>query len=339
MSTQNVSYWSTAVMLITRTLPYIGVNVAVYTTFFVVALLWFGIFAGLAFVTGVLLKIPVLPFILVFIGLALFGGLSKWAQRYLLYMVKGAHIAAMTELLKGGKLPDGMGQFKYGQQIIKENFKDVSMLFALDTLVTGALKALQRKALRITSWLPLPGSARNLVNIITQILTRSLTYVDEAILSYAIYRGEKNVWNSARHGVLLYAQCYKPILITAAKTWVLGKVLGFVLFLVFLVPAGIIGATLGSTEVGTVLTVLAVIIAAIASWAIKATFFEPFAMAYTLTTYHYEIVGITPDPTWDARIRKISSKFTELIGKAEENASEQPQLAFQPAPAPRPHAG
>src|SRR5690554_4447479 len=155
MSTQNVSYWSTAVMLITRTLPYIGVNVAVYTTFFVVALLWFGIFAGLAFVTGVLLKIPVLPFILVFIGLALFGGLSKWAQRYLLYMVKGAHIAAMTELLKGGALPDGMNQFEYGQKIVKEKFKDVSMLFVLDSLVTGALRSLQRKVLRIASWLPL----------------------------------------------------------------------------------------------------------------------------------------------------------------------------------------
>lgn len=335
MSNQTVSYWSTAVSLITKTLPYIGVNVAVYAAFFVVSLIWFGIFGGLAYLTGAVLKIPVVPVVLVLIGTLVFGGLTKWAKRYLLYMVKGAHIAAMTELLKGGTLPDGMNQFQYGQKIVKEKFKDVSMLFVLDSLVTGALRSLQRKVLRIASWLPLPGAAKSLMNVVTQIMTRSLTYVDEAILSYSIYRGEENVWNSARHGVLLYAQCYKPILITAAKIYVLGKVLGFVLFLVFLVPAGLIGLAFGSTGVGTVFTILAVVLAFVGAWAFMAALFEPFAMAYTLTTYHYEIVGVTPDPTWDARLRKVSSKFRDLIGKAEENGAQQ-QLTFVAAPAPRP---
>jgi hypothetical protein len=330
MSQQNISYWSTAVSLVTRTLPYIGVNAAVYAAFFVASLLWFGLFGGLAWVAGAVLKIPVLAYVFVIVGSLAFGGLIKWARRYLLYMVKGAHIAAMTELLKGGALPDGMGQFQYGRKVVEERFKDVSLLFALDRLVHGALRALQRKVLRIARWLPLPDAADSLVRLVTQIMARSLTYVDEAILSYAIYRGEDNVWNSARHGVLLYAQSYKPILITAAKIWLLGKVVGFVLFLVFLAPAALAAWAIGNP----VVSIIAVVLALVAAWACKAALFEPFAMAYTLTTYHYEIVGVTPDPTWDERLRSASSKFRELVGKAEENSDGQ--IAFQPAPAPNP---
>lgn len=332
MGNENISYWSTAVSLITRTLPYIGVNMAVYAVFFIVSVVWFGIFGGLAYVAGEVLHIPVLSVVFVLIGTLVFGGLVKWGRRYLLYMVKGAHIAAMTELLKGGSLPGGMNQFQYGQNVIKEKFADVSMLFALDALVTGALRSLQRKVLRVARWLPLPEAADNLVRLATKIMARSLTYVDEAILSYSIYRGEPNVWNSARHGVLLYAQTYKPILITATKIWALGKVLGFVLFLVFLAPAAAAAYAVGKTA----FTIIVVVLAFVAAWAIMAAFFEPFAMAYTLTTFHYEIVGVTPDPTWDERLRKVSSKFRDLIDKAEKNSTQR-HLVFQPAPAPRPN--
>lgn len=84
----------------------------------------------------------------------------------------------------------------------------------------------------------------------------------------------------------------------------------------------------------TVVQVLAVVMAIVAAWAIKAAFFEPFAMAYTLVTYHYEIVGVVPDAEWDERLRSVSSKFRELIGKAEENGATVTE--FRPAPAPNP---
>ncbi|MFW5968302.1 MAG: hypothetical protein ACOCV2_12325, partial [Persicimonas sp.] len=236
MSNAGESHAKTAMSLVTRTLPFVGVNVLIYGAFFVGSLLWFGLWGGLAFLLGKM-NLGIISAICVLIGFGSGAGIVKYARRYLLYMVQGAHIATMTELLKGGELPGGMNQYQYGRQIVEDQFKDVSLLFGLDTLVDGALRALQRKILRITSWIPLPEGARNLVRLATEILNRALTYVDEAILSYAVYRGEDNVWNSARHGIILYAQSYKPILITAAKVWLLGKVIVFFAFVFFLVPA------------------------------------------------------------------------------------------------------
>ncbi|MEZ4459120.1 MAG: hypothetical protein R3E66_05230 [bacterium] len=320
------SYWTQAVSLVTRTLPFIGVNAAVYGAFFVLSLIWFGIWGGLAFLFGKL-GIGVLSTLCVIVGFGAGAGVVKFAQRYLLYMVKGAHIAAMTELLKNGTLPDGMNQYAYGKATIEKHFKDVSILYGVDTLVTASLRALQRKVLSFTSWLPLPDGARDLVRMVTEILNRALGYVDEAILSYAIYRGEENIWDSARHGIILYAQSYKPILITAAKVWVLSKVIGFVLFAVFMIPAVAVLMFVKSVP----FQIIAVVLAFVASWAFKAALFEPFALAYNLVTFHHSIVGQVPDPEWDERLGAVSSKYRELVGKARD-AGQRP---FTPAPAPR----
>lgn len=313
------SYWSRAVSLVTRTLPFLGVNAVVYGVFFFASVLWFAVWGGLA-LGAAYFNIGVLSVVFVVIGFGAGAGIVKFARRYLLYLVKGAHIAAMTEILHGGQLPGGMGQFKYGQTVIKERFKDVSILFAVDTLVTASLKALQRKALRITSWLPLPEGAQSVVRAITEILARALTYVDEAILSYAILRKDPNIWNSAKEGVVLYAQSYKPILITAAKVWAIGKVAGFFAFMLFLVPAaGVMLLAQGYF----VVQIIAIILALVASWALVATFFEPFALAYTLVTYHAAIEGKVPEMEWDNKLRGISPKYRELTDKAS---------SFQPAP-------
>ena len=331
MSQQNVSYWSTAVGLLTKTLPFLGVNIAVYTASFVISLIWFGIWGGLAYFAGSVLGIPLLGLIFIMVGLVVWGGVVKYAQRYILYMVKGAHIAAMTELLKGGQLPGGMSQFQYGREVVEQRFADVSMLYLLDRLVHGALRALQGKIIRIANWLPLPESIDGLVRAATEIMKRSLTYVDEAILSYAVYRGEDNVWNSARHGVLLYAQSYKPILITAAKLWLVGKVLGFVLLIFFFIPAGIAIGFMPNLA----LQLLVALVAVVAVFFVMQALFRPFALAYTLVTYHYEIAGKVPDPEWDERLRGVSDKFRELVGKAKEHGPGETQ--FEPAPAPQPN--
>ncbi len=329
MADANESHFKQATSLVARTLPFLGVNLAVYGAFFIVSLVWFAIWGGLAFLMTTL-GLEIVAGIFVVIGFGAGAGIVKFARRYLLYMVKGAHIATMTELLKGGRLPDGMNQFKYGREVIENQFKDMSILFGVDTLVTASLKALQRKVLRISRWLPLPEGAQKAVRIVTEILNRSLTYVDEAILSYAIYRGEDNVWNSARHGVILYAQSYKPILITAAKVWVMGKVIGFVAFLFFLAPAAVVMLIAQSL----IVQVVAVILALVAAWAFKAALFEPFALAYTLVTYHHSIAGQTPDPEWDERLQSVSGKFRELTNKADEAAKKAlPQRSAQPAQA------
>lgn len=320
------SYATQAVGLVSRTLPFIAVNGAVYGAFFVASLIWFAMWGGLALLFGKL-ELGVVSAICIFFAFGVGAGLVKFAQRYILYMVKGAHIAAMTEILKNGELPGGVGQYEYGRQIIEKHFKDVSILYGIDTMVTASLRALQRKVLRITHWLPLPDSATDFVRAVTEILNRALTYVDEAILSYAIYRGEENVWDSARHGIILYAQSYKPILITAAKVWLLSKIIGFLLFGAFMIPAVFVLLFVKTVAV----QIIAVVLAIVASWALKAALFEPFALAYNLVTFHNAIAGQTPDMAWDEKLQSISREYDQLVGKAREHG----QKAFHPAPAPQ----
>lgn len=194
-------------------------------------------------------------------------------------------------------------------------------------MVTASLRALQRKVLRITHWLPLPEAATDFVRAVTEILNRALTYVDEAILSYAIYRGEDNFWDSARHGIILYAQSYKPILVTAAKVWLLSKFIGFLLFGFFMISAVFVLLFVKTVAV----QIIAVILAIVAAWAAKAALFEPFALAYNLMTFHHSIAGQVPDLEWNERLLSISHEYNELVGKTKKHG----QRPFQPAPNPQ----
>lgn len=209
------STWRKALSLVGQTLPYIGINALVYGGFFVASLVWFGMWGGGAYLAATM-ELGLVSFICLAIGFAAWGGLIKFARRYLLYLVKGGQIAVMTRLLTDGKLPDGEGQFSYGRQVVQSKFEDVSMLFGLDQLVKGILKALQRTVLSVADWIPLPGGADRVVRVLTEIANRAARYVDEAILSYAIACGGDDLWKHTREGVLLYAQSYKPILKTAA---------------------------------------------------------------------------------------------------------------------------
>lgn len=329
-------YFKQATGLITATIPMLGVNMIVYGLFFLASVVWFAVWAGIAFLTAKIA--PAVAYICVIVALAAAGGLARFARRYILYMVKGAHIAAMTETLMGRKVPGGFAQLAYGRQIIESRFKDVSMLFGLDVMITGTLKAISRKILKIASWLPLPGGAKNAVQIAVHIVERSLTYVDEAILSYAIYRNEENVWNSARHGIVLYGQAYKPILITAAKCYVLGKIMFFGLFALFAIPFFAI-TTLFASATGDTLSIIQfviLILAAIAAYLIQLALFEPFALAYTMVTYHREIVGKVPDPAWDQRLQELSKSFKQLVTSATSFASAKTNQAAANTPHQQP---
>ena len=302
-------------------MPLLGLNALVYIAFFIIAVVWFSVWTALAVLGTTLIHGFVGLFCFV-IAVGFGGWIWRIARRYLLYLVKGAHIAAMTDTMTGRDVPGGLNQIKYGQEIIKKYFKDVSMLFGLDMLINGVVRALTGTVVNITNILPLPGSARKLLRVIRTIINRSLSYVDEAILSHAIRRREPNVWASARHGTILYAQGYKGILLNTAKIYVLGKVLDVVLFAVLLVPFLGIAALL-DTAAGGFVFLAGLILAAIGSRLIELAFYEPFALAYVLVTYHRETEGLEPDPEWDQRLQDMSGKFREIVGKADSFTPEK----------------
>jgi hypothetical protein len=325
------SYFAEALTLLSRTMPILGINVAIYAAFFLAATLWFGLWAGM----GLLLaRVAELAAVICFvIALGTGGWAWRMARRYLLYLVQGAHIAAMTEIMCGRQVPAGPGQVGYARGIMKEYFKDVSQLFVLDALVKGAVKSITGTVVNLTRILPLPGDFRKVINLIRMLVNRSLSYVDEAILSYSVARRQPNVWQSAADGVVLYGQRYKPILITTVKVWVLGKIFGFLAFFGFVAAALALGALTGSNMV----VLFGFLLAVAGARLVELALYEPFAVAYTIVTFHRETDGMEPDPAWKARIEGMSAKFRELTQKAREFARGRTEsVASAPGAAPAP---
>jgi hypothetical protein len=305
-------YFRDSVGLLKRTTPFLMLNAGIYTAFFVATIVWLAVWGGLAALFAERLTLLSVVFFIIAIGVP--GGVIAWARKWLLYMVQGAHIAVLSKFVHDEPVPAEMGQVEFGRELVKQNFRDMNVLFLLDRLIDGTLKAFSRRFVRIVNWLPLGNQATSVARLITQILQRSLSYVDEAILSYAIVQRSQNVWASSRHGIILYAQSYVPILKTAVKVWAAEKVAFIAVLVALAAPAYLLVSFVDvfafqfAVAVGTLL----------AAWLITRSVFEPWAMTYVLVTYHRTVEGMTPDPVWDQRLQEVSDKFRELVGKARE---------------------
>jgi len=304
--------FKTAFGLLTRTTPFLLLNIAVYGGFFLAAVLWLAIFGSIAYFFSS--RLEVLAYIFFLIAIMGPSSVLYFGRKYVLYLVKGAHIAVLTKIFTTGSVPEGKSQVSYGREIVQSNFKDVSILFGLDRLIDGTVKRFTRKFVRIVDFLPLGGGATSIAQWIAKIVNQSLTYVDEAILSYAICKDEKNIWNSARHGIILYAQSYKPVLMTAVKVWVLGKVF----FIASVVTIGIPGIFLMLVFDAIWFQLLALVATLLLASLFTRAVFEPFAMAYTLVTYHQAIEGVEVNKEWDERLQSISNEFKKLVSKAKD---------------------
>lgn len=315
-----------AFKLLTKTTPFLGLNILVYGTFFLASVLWFGIFGGLAYFFAT--RVELLAYLFFIVAVAGPYSVLYFGRRYILYLVKGAHIAVLTKFYVNNELPDQKTQIAYGREIVQTNFKDVSILFGLDQLIHGVVKRFTRRFVRIVDWLPLGGGATDFARWAAKIVERSLSYVDEAILSYAIAKDEENVWNSARHGIILYAQSYKPILMAALKVWFLGKAFYFVLLIILGIP-GVILMMMFDAIWFQIITIVGVFL--LTSLIIRAVF-EPFAVAYTLITYHESIQGVEVNKEWDERLQSISSEFKKIVGKATGFTKSQPGKSDETGP-------
>jgi len=245
-----------------------------------------------------------------FIGFAGASGLLYWVREYILYLVKAGHIAVLVRLYDQQPLPGGRGQIDYATGIVKERFKDASLLFALDQLIKGVLAALIGVLWGLMNMLPLPG-LNALVRVLTGILRLSLTYVDEMMLAKIIRDQAENPWETARHALVLYAQNYKRMLKNAVWLWLLMWLLTFVIFLVMIGPAFALMALVPGD-----LGFWAFVIAFILAWSVKMALIEPLALFAYLQVYFEGIEGQTPDPVWDQRLADASHQFRQLKDRA-----------------------
>ncbi len=315
-------YLGEALGLLGKTLPFVWVRLGSYMLLFAGLAVYFAVVGGLAWLLGRLWE-P-LGFIVFLLAIGGGFGLVRWVTRYYFYLLKAAHTAVMTEVIVHGQAPAG-GQIAYGKQQVTERFRDTSVLFAVDVLVDGAVKAFVRTFARIASILPIPGT-RSLTQLLERVAVASTTFVDEAVLSRAYALREQNVWQVAKDGVILYAQAWQPILANAVVLTLLGYV-EYVLFLIVLaIPALAIAAVFPGA--GPVLAILVFV----GAWMLKLALADAFALAATLIAYHRTTAGMVPNPEWQAKLEGASEKFRELGRKAAEGV-RAPGVAAEVQPA------
>ncbi|WP_101067005.1 hypothetical protein [Roseovarius salinarum] len=244
------------------------------------------------------------------IGFGATAAVLYFLREYILYMVKAGHIAVMIEYIDGRELPEGRGQIGHAQAVVKERFGQANVLFGLDQLVKGVVRAITGLVEGIASLLPIP-ALDGLMRVVRAFLRVAVGLVDEVILAHLIRSEAENPWSGARDALVLYGQNAKAMLGNAAVITLVTYVLAFLVFLVMLAPAGAIVYLIpGAWSAG------GFVFAILFAWAVKAAVLEPFALACLLQAYFRVTDGQTPDPDWTAKLDSVSSKFRELGQRA-----------------------
>lgn len=295
--------------LMMRTLPFVALRAAVYFGIALVYILATGTGIGVGWGVGAFGGGDFQQTAMAWggmIGFGITGAVMYWVREYILYIVKAGHIAVLVELLDDKPMPEGRNQITHATAIVRERFGQASLLFALDQLVKGVIRAVSALARGVLSLLPLPG-IRQITGIVQAFLRIAIGFVDEVILAHAIRTRSTDAWGSAREALVLYGQNWKVMLKNAAWLTVIVYGLSFLVFLVMLAPAAALVYLLpGAWSAG------GFVFALLFAWSIKAAFFEPFAVTCLMQVYFRTIEGQEPDPAWDARLDQMSSHFRKL---------------------------
>lgn len=303
-----------SVSIMIRTWPFIVFRMIVYFGITLAYIVATGSGASVGYGVGHISTDPDGP-----LSFALWGGIVGigvvsialyWIREYILYVVKAGHIAVMVHLIDGRDVPNGQDQIAYAKDVVKERFAEANILFVVDQLVKGAIRAITGLIGGIAAFLPIPGLG-GLIAFINTVIRLSLTYVDEIILGYNIRINSSSPFETARQGVVLYAQNGKTMVKNAIWLAVIMWGVSFVIFLLMLAPAAAIMWFIPG-QLGGWAFVLAILLA----WAFKAAFIEPFAIACLMQVYFKTIEGQVPNAEWDQRLAEASSKFRELRDKA-----------------------
>lgn len=309
-----------ALAIMARTWPFVALRLVVYFGITLAYVLATGTGAGVGYGVGNIFADPGAE-----LGSAFWGGvlgfvfvsvLLYWIREYILYIVKAGHIAVMVHLIDGREVPNGQGQIAYAREVVTARFAEANLLFALDQLIKGAIAAITGLLGGIAAILPVPG-LDGIVRFVNSVIRLSLTYVDEIILGHNIRQGSQNPYETARQGVVLYAQNGVTMVKNAIWLAVIMWVLAIAVFLLMLAPAATVlyympGALAGWSFV------LAILLA----WAVKAALLEPFAIAALMQVYFKVIEGQAPNPDWDRRLAEASRPFRELKDKAAASLAE-----------------
>jgi len=314
-------------------MPFLITRIAMYGIFAFVAMIFLGIMIGIGFLLLKMFGESSSAFLIVMLLAfgVIYGGL-KFFERYVLYLVKIAHISVVVELLKNGNIPEGKGQIAYGKDQVKDNFGSANIAFVVDKMVHGAVKQIQRWTLRVGEAFSFIPGAKNIIGLLNAIMSVGLNYIDEAVVSYIIVRKneqrEETVWKSASDGVVLYAQSWKGIIKTATGAVALIYAFSIVFFIIFALPLMGISKFMSrnSPDLGFFLGFIALIGAYVLTVALKRALVDPIVTIAMIRSYHISIEGLQPAMDLQQKLLGVSSKFKGLFNKGvEEEKAKAPE--------------
>lgn len=300
---------ATALGIMRKTAPFLLLRMAIYFGIAVAYVLVTGVGAGIGYGIGGFGEDDFQASTTMWGGLLGFGitaGVLYLLREYLLYMVKAGHIAVMVEALDGRELPKGQGQISYARKIVAERFGEASVLFGIDQLIKGVLKAITGLVQGLLSIIPIPGLDK-VMSLVRAFLKIAVGLIDEVILAHGLRTRAENPYTSAKQALVLYGQNAKPMLRNAAWLTLFTWGLSFFVFLVMLAPAAAVVYILpGAWSAG------GVVFALLFAWAVKAAVIEPFAIACLLQAFFSVTEGQVPNPDWEAKLENGSKKFKAL---------------------------
>ncbi len=251
-------------------------------------------------------------FICILIWCGAVGVIRFAIMHYFGYLVKAGHIAVMAEAFTTGKVPDG--QVKYGMGKVKERFLGANVYFAVDKLVTGAVKQIQRGIDKLGQKLDFIPGMEQVAKLINFFVELSLGYIDECCLGYTFYKKDQGAFKSACDGVVIYTKNIKKLLGNAAKTMLKVVLLVIVTVLVVFIPIGLLFKALDWSAL------IAFLLACFITWVLKFAFLDSYILCQIMAGYME--VAPTTQINFDlyGKLCGISGKFKELFnkGKAEE---------------------
>jgi hypothetical protein len=302
-----------AIGLMARTAPFIGLRMAIYFGITLAYIIATGGGGGIGYLIGSSgdpESAASAAFWGASAGFGLVSGVLYFAREYLLYMVKAGHIAVLVPLLDNQPIPEGRNQITHATAVVKERFVESSVLFGVDQLIKGILRAFNATVLTISAILPIP-ALQNVMKFVTAVINMSLTYVDEVILAYNIRTQQQNPWAGARDGVVLYAQNYKNLLKNALWLTIFVWLLTLLVFILVFAPvAALVALFPGAAGFWTFA------IAVITAYAIKAALIDPIAMTCLMQAFFKATEGQQPRQEWADKLNGVSGKFQELGQRA-----------------------
>jgi hypothetical protein len=314
---------SDAIGLLVQTAPFVLARLGVLSLMSLAAIVWSVLLVG-GF--SLLRATPLLAWGWLSFLCVVAGSIWHLGARYVLYLVKAAHIAVLTELITTGRINNGNeGMFHYGRRIVTDRFGEVNVMFGLDLLIDGVVSAFNRTLSFVANLLPIPG-LDSLMGVVRLVLRASTTYIDETIFSYNIARGDENAYRSSKDGLIYYAQNSKEILKTGLWVVVVERVLSWLIWLVMLAPAFTIAASMpGAVSLAALLSTF------LFAANLRSAVIHPLLLTMVLVKYHALVRGQGIELVWEQRLDVATTRFSELKQRAE-TWVRPPVPAAQPAP-------